>query len=435
MQIYLLRLKMNGIKNISNEIQLDFYNKVLTDFNPEKHRVKAVYGENGSGKTAIITGINIVKKIVLSPDYLRQISTQEFLRAIINKKRKEFYAELEFLIQSEQQINVYRYAITLSTNKNGDYVISNEHYDVIKDYTKNKKFNNSFEVDKGVLKNIETDSETKVLLEKETRNLLEERSLAWVLLDYCLNGKIVYIEVFALLNLLINVKVYIETEDMHEMYLINAMLMRLRNEGSKGKAKELASILDKQLSYLDVKGHDIVAKKDYRAYKQKIDRLEKFIRLFKSNLKHIKIDRRDNGDTYVCEIILEYSDFEVSREFESTGIKKLIRLYDVLSCVDSGGIAFIDEMDSNLNDVYLCRLIEYFMYYGKGQLCFTTHNLDPMISLKENKNSIDFLTDNKVISWTSRGNAAPERCYRNGMIEDIPFNIDSTDFIGVFGEA
>ena len=286
-----------------------------------------------------------------------------------------------------------------------------------------------------MLKNIETDSETKALLEKETRNLLEERSFAWVLFDYCLNGKIVYIDIFALLNLFINVKVYIETEDMHEMYLINAMLMRLRHEGSKGKAKELASILDKQLSYLDVKGHDIVAKKDYRAYKIKIERLERFIRLFKSDLKHIKIDRRDNGDAYVCELILEYTDFEVSREFESTGIKKLIRIYDVLSCVDSGGIAFIDEMDSNLNDVYLCRLIEYFMYYGKGQLCFTTHNLDPMISLKENKNSIDFLTDNKVISWTSRGNAAPERCYRNGMIEDIPFNIDSTDFISVFGEV
>lgn len=99
------------------------------------------------------------------------------------------------------------------------------------------------------------------------------------------------------------------------------------------------------------------------------------------------------------------------------------------------GIVFVDEMDANLNDVYLCRLIEYFMYYGKGQLCFTTHNLDPMTVLKENRNSIDFLSsDNHLVPWTSRGNASPENCYKNGMIEDSPFNIDATDFVGIFGE-
>ena len=99
------------------------------------------------------------------------------------------------------------------------------------------------------------------------------------------------------------------------------------------------------------------------------------------------------------------------------------------------GIVFVDEMDSNLNDVYLCKLIEYFMYYGKGQLCFTTHNIDPMSVLKENKNSIDFLSsDNHLTSWTARGNASPENSYKNGMIEDLPFNIDATDFVGIFGE-
>ena len=75
------------------------------------------------------------------------------------------------------------------------------------------------------------------------------------------------------------------------------------------------------------------------------------------------------------------------------------------------------------------------MYYGKGQLCFTAHNLDPMIVLKENKKSIDFLTDNgKLVSWVKNGNATPDNSYRNGMIEEIPFNIDSTDFMKIFGE-
>ena len=64
MKFFLLHLRVNGIKNISKEIELNFYNKVITKFNPESNNIKAIYGENGSGKTAIITAINIAKKIV-----------------------------------------------------------------------------------------------------------------------------------------------------------------------------------------------------------------------------------------------------------------------------------------------------------------------------------------------------------------------------------
>ena len=168
---------------------------------------------------------------------------------------------------------------------------------------------------------------------------------------------------------------------------------------------------------------------------EKINNLTAFLRIFKHDLKSIEIDKKDDGDNYRCDLNLNYGDYLINKEFESTGIKKLIKLYDCFDAASKYGIVFIDEMDSNLNDVYLCKIIEYFMYYGKGQLCFSTHNLDPMSVLKENKYSIDFLSsDNKLVSWVSKGNATPDNYFKNGMIENIPFNIDATDFIGVFGE-
>ena len=98
-----------------------------------------------------------------------------------------------------------------------------------------------------------------------------------------------------------------------------------------------------------------------------------------------------------------------------------------------GEIVFIDELDSNLHDVYLCALLEYLMEYGEGQLCFTTHNIGPMDILKHNKKSIDFLSiDHKIYSWTASGHYSPSKLYRNGMIEGSPFNVDSIDFISVF---
>ena len=179
----------------------------------------------------------------------------------------------------------------------------------------------------------------------------------------------------------------------------------------------------------------LISKDFFEKYKNKVARLTHFLKIFKPNLVSIDIDAKEREDQYECDLNLNYGTYRINKEFESTGIKKLIRLFDCFKAASTIGIVFVDEMDSNLNDVYLCRLIEYFMYYGKGQLCFTTHNLDPMTILKENKNSIDFLSsDNHLVSWTSKGNASPENYYKNGMIEDSPFNIDATDFIGILGE-
>lgn len=63
-----------------------------------------------------------------------------------------------------------------------------------------------------------------------------------------------------------------------------------------------------------------------------------------------------------------YEAYKINAEFESTGIKKLIKLFAYLKEMVNGGIVFIDEFDSNLHDVYLCALLEYLMEYGDGHL-------------------------------------------------------------------
>ena len=85
-----------------------------------------------------------------------------------------------------------------------------------------------------------------------------------------------------------------------------------------------------------------------------------------------------------------YDSYRIHAEFESTGIKKLIKLFAYIKEMVQGGIVFIDEFDSNLHDVYLCALLEYLMQYGAGQLCFTTHNVGPMDILKQHKNLLIF---------------------------------------------
>lgn len=66
-------------------------------------------------------------------------------------------------------------------------------------------------------------------------------------------------------------------------------------------------------------------------------------------------------------------------------------------------------------------------------MCFTAHNTSSMDLLKEQKDSINFLTyDNRIIKWTKNGHYTPDVLYRNGMIEGMPFNIYASDFVDVF---
>ncbi len=55
MKFFLLKMKVNGIKNIEKEINLNFYNNVLgKTINFKNSHVKAIYGPNGAGKTGLI---------------------------------------------------------------------------------------------------------------------------------------------------------------------------------------------------------------------------------------------------------------------------------------------------------------------------------------------------------------------------------------------
>lgn len=436
MKFFLLHLKLNGIKNISHEIQLDFYNKGITNFDPDMFRVKAIYGENGSGKTAIVTAISIAKKIILNPGYLKQVETQSFLREIVNKKIQRLDMEFEFAEYDDKNLSAFRYTISVTRNSMDVYELSRERLETIRQYTKNKKYKTVFDVVQGEIKEFNSSQAVRSQIKERTMNTLLESTLAYKMISSLEWKETVFQDVVSLVMFFFSINIHIDEEDMHEVYLINRILDNLQKNSDNKITNEMYSMIDKQLFYIDSKGHDIVAKNDFAKYKKKVERLQRFIQIFKKDLQAISIDRRDkDAETYSCELVMDYGDYTVNREFESTGIKKLIRIYDALVSADEGKIAFVDEMDSNLNDVYLCKIVEYFMNYGKGQLCFTAHNVDPMAILKNNKNSIDFLSsDNRVVSWKITGNASPDRFYRNGMIENSPFNVDAIDFIGMFGE-
>ena len=444
--IYLVNYRVKGIKTLEEEVSLSFYKKTITmPLDTKEYNIKGIYGINGSGKSGIVASADILRNLLLDDGYLNNPMVQKNLEAIINKKSKELFIGADFLAEYKEKTYLYRYEILLKKTVTDKYAISSEKLSYRLATSKKDDFNSLIEVKNGIIDyiDIKDDEELKNTFIQNTLNLLSMSAVSSVFLDkmYPYEEQISNIisldGVLLLIILGIRMKVYMDQSDNHIDYLLKNMLMYTMESDKddtyidslrKGALRLNRSSIDAISG-----GTDLIAKPIYTLYEKKVKRLKDFIKIFKPDLTDISIDRKEDGDNYVCNLNMVYGDYVVHTEFESTGVKKLIRLFDFLQNMVQGGIVFIDEFDSNLHDVYLCALLEYLMEYGKGQLCFTTHNVGPMDVLKRNKKSIDFLSiDHKIYPWTTNGNYSPSKLYRNGMIEGSPFNVDSIDFIGIF---
>lgn len=444
--IHLINYSVKGIKSLDEDVSLSFYKKSFisepTDF--QNYNIKGIYGINGSGKSAIVTSVRIFKNLIVNQDYLNNPIIQSQLNALINRKLQRMEFSGEFFLNFEHRPCLFRYEISLCKEKGNRLVIDKEKLSMRIATSRNEEMRTLFKVTDGKIEYLDsTDNDFKEYLIDKTKNLLKTAALPSFILDIIAErerkeGSLLDLyDGFVLLYLFgLSFFVYMDKTDDHADYFIDDVIMELKQETDREvlnhmlKAIRDSKRLRRNEMYI---GRRRVSKKNYSSYENRVSSLFGFISIFKRDLKGILIDKKDNNDVYECDLIMDYGDYKINVEFESTGIKKLIKLYEYFEEMASGNIVFIDELDSNLHDVYLCALLEYLMEYGKGQLCFTTHNIGPMDVLKKNKKSIEFLSVNhKIYSWTKNGNYSPAKLYKNGMIEGSPFNIDSMDFISVF---
>ena len=424
---HLLNMSISGIKNIEKEIRIDFSGRnVDKNFKPEKYNIKGIYGENGSGKTAIITAVSIVRDFIFDSNYLRSSHNQKLLQELINKENREFSFKCEFIINSDEFL-IYEYAVRISFDENDEPFVSYESLGYKRNNSRNAQ-NTVFICENGEFIELSFDGSDRVMIEEKTRNLLIKQSALSLVFAILAGDNSIRVQKYVAYAMFFFafISVHFDREDIHADYIKKNMI----NELTKGLSSD--QLMEELLKTVPANGKRVPIA-EYASYEKKVHQLESLIRLFKPELVSIDIDKTEDKDFYVCELLLNYGTYRVNREFESTGIKKIIELFNAFVKASYGFTVFIDEMDSNINDVYLCKIIEYFMYYGKGQLCFTSHNVDPMSILKENHKSIDFLTrDNRIIPWVRNGHYTPENSYRNGMIEGMPYNIDASDFIRIF---
>lgn len=353
-KVYLLSLTMAGIKSIRDQLRLEFYKKTVNkSFDPSNHRIKAIYGENGCGKTAVITAAQILKDLICDRSCLDAAAYQEFLSDVINLHDQKLHLECEFYHYTEPADQVYHYTIELSRDTGGNYRISYEELTYRKADYPASKVSIAYSL-----------SEEAASDGSEHKTVLQEL------------GK--------------SLRTNIETPS------------------------------ERKVSFEG--GYD----------RDDLEMLTRFVKVFKPDIKNIIAAGSNDMAAMLSDLILDYGDSRIKLRLESSGIRSLINLWPCLKASNDAGIVFIDGFDRDINEIYFNRLIRYYTQYGEGQLCFTLNNTEPMQELRKYKNSIDFLSsDGKVTHWRTSGNFSPDSLYKNGMIENLPFNIEPEDFLGL----
>lgn len=122
---------------------------------------------------------------------------------------------------------------------------------------------------------------------------------------------------------------------------------------------------------------------------------------------------------YRIQLMSNKNSREIPLQYESEGIKKLISILQLLIVIynKSSMTVAIDELDSGVFEYLLGEILRIIAEQGKGQLVFTSHNLRPLETL--DKSFIAFTTTNPQNRYIRMNNVKSTNNLRDFYYRDI----------------
>ncbi|MBQ7216490.1 MAG: ATP-binding protein [Synergistaceae bacterium] len=136
------------------------------------------------------------------------------------------------------------------------------------------------------------------------------------------------------------------------------------------------------------------------------------------NIKDLGTQVADNGDTEIRIQLMTRGD-KIPLNNESEGIKKIISVLQLLIVVynQPSITVAIDELDSGIFEYLLGEILRIISEKGKGQLIFTSHNLRPLETI--DKKFIAFTTTNPQHRYVRMKNVKSNNNLRDFYYHDI----------------
>lgn len=138
------------------------------------------------------------------------------------------------------------------------------------------------------------------------------------------------------------------------------------------------------------------------------------------SVKNLGTELLSNGDTNTkIQLMSNKNSKEIPLQYESEGIKKIVSVLQLLIVVyNTPSITVaIDELDSGVFEYLLGELLRIISEKGKGQLIFTSHNLRPLETI--DKSFIAFTTTNPYNRYIRLQNIKKNNNLRDFYYRDI----------------
>lgn len=383
----LSRIEIYNFKNIKRA-ELDFKNSIL-----------GLYGQNGSGKTALIDVLDLVKTILcghsVSSDFSDLIHVDaEYSRIVV-----------QFIIDENERHSEIDYSFKFDRSCIYDEILSYAYMDGETRVVKSKLIDTSnsptFSPVSKYKSLIGTSKENdlnvmaiKKMVRKEFRSFIFSSEFLEVVRNRNNECK--------------------DEEFMRHMYILESLVDFANYELFVVKSK---CCIDDSM---------VLSKSALDVYKRKIESMNRVLPYLVPNLTMgVKVLgkelMRDSSVGYRVELVSNKIPFK----YESDGVKRIVSILQPLIEIfnNTSVVVAIDDLDCGIHEYLFGEIVKMMSEQAKGQLIFTAHNLRPMEII--NKKFLVFTTTDPDNRYVRYKNIAAHNNLRDVYLRDIALS----DFI------
>lgn len=425
------KIEIENFKNVK-------YGQVVLKNNRKDYKasILGIYGQNGSGKTALIDAIKLLKLAfcgqVIPPQFADYIHVEaEYAKLKFDISMKIPEKELEYLVNYEFKIRK-----VLSTQQNFSEAESYkvELFDELLSFsytdkkTKHKMVDlintNSKEVfspkskyvelvgkDKEVATNLEV---AKRLALATSRSYIFSGELLTTIDNKC--HETIYTDLFQMMVQYGNYELFVIDTQNNGLITLNALPVTFMYESVDSNASGNIMLSLDEPSTIPEEAAELI--------KKMIPNMNKVL---SQMVPGLTIDVYDFGKQVLqngsvgrrVQLISKKNNKDIPLRYESEGIKKIISILQLLIYMYNNPsiTVVIDELDSGIFEYLLGEILKIISEKGQGQLIFTSHNLRPLETL--DKSFIVFTTTNPNNRYIRLTNVKENNNLRNFYYRDI----------------
>ena len=404
---YTIRVKeieLNGFKNVKHGL-VQMPSTIEKKYFDEESDILGVYGQNGSGKTAIIEAMKIIQSLLMGENldennvkYIGKDDDSCSIRvrfSIDSEYKKSFVDYMVELAREDKSFKLAKETLSsyewngekfLSKKTLIDYDSDYEKYIFKPQYRYEELVKSSLDnnINLAVAKKMSQKNKCSFIFSPDSRKVFLNNDSAEITAEYsyiiyALNG-------YACIDLFV-----ISSEHSAPISMNFYMPVAFRMDHKKGIAKGDIGIRLDEPSKIDNDSFDIVN----RIVDEMNVVLTKIIPDMSIGVHDYGEVLLDSGELgHKIELISKRGNIPIPLASESEGIVKIISILNVLMRVynNPSMCLVIDELDAGIFEFLLGELLYIFERNAKGQIIFTSHNLRALEML--DKKSLIFSTTN-----------------------------------------